>query len=229
MRRLHIGPAWAPDLLKSKVYEQVLLDIILGDLPPGAVLEEGALAARCGGGLAGVRDALSRLALEGFVVRRARVGTTVAPLDVAEIEEAFEVRRLLEGRSAALAARNASPAEAQAVMDAFAGAEAAVEARDARALIGMDRAFHRAVAWATHNAVLARYLVVLQDVATRWWVFAMREEPAAEQLADIALHRDLARAIAAGDPVWAEAAMARLIGDPPSLSPEPHRAALAGA
>ena len=32
-----------------------------------------------------------------------------------------------------------------------------------------------------------------------------------------------------GDAAWAEAAMARLIGDPPSLSPEPHRPMLAGA
>ena len=229
MRRLNPGPAWAPDLLKSKIYEQLLFEIVLGDLPPGAVLEEGALAERSGGGLAGVRDALNRLALEGFVVRRARVGTTVAPLDVAEIEEAFEVRRLMEGRSAALAARNATVEEAQDLYAAFEGAEAAVERRDVRALIAMDRTFHRRLAWATHNAVLARYLVVLQDVAARWWVFALREEPAAEQLADIALHRDLARAIQAGDAAEAEAAMARLIGDPPSLSPVSPPTALAGA
>ena len=77
--------------------------------------------------------------------------------------------------------------------------------------------------------MLARYLVVLQDVAARWWVFALREEPPAEQLADIALHRDLARAIQAGDAAEAEAAMARLIGDPPSLSPATPPTVLAGA
>jgi DNA-binding GntR family transcriptional regulator len=227
--RLDTGPAWAPDLQKSRLYEGLLFDIILGDLPAGAVLEEQVLAHRYGGGLAGVRDALNRLALEGFVVRRARVGTTVAPLDLAEIEEAFEVRRLLEGRSAALAARNATPAEAKGLLDAFEGAEDAVARGDARALIGMDRLFHKRLAWATHNAVLARYLVVLQDVAMRFWVFAMREQPAAEQLADVAMHRDLARAVAAGDAAEAEAAMARLIGDPPSLSPHPARPALARA
>ena len=112
-------------------------------------------------GLAGVRDALGRLALEGLVVGRPRVGTMVAPLDLREIEQAFEVRHLLEGRSAALAARNAGPQDRAAITSAFDGAEAAIAAGDFRALMAMDRAFHRAVAYATHNATLARYLIAL--------------------------------------------------------------------
>ena len=47
----------------------------------------------------------------------------------------------------------------------------------------------------------------------------MGEQDPAEQLGDIRLHRDLAAAIAAGDVREAEAAMAHLIGDPPSLTP----------
>ena len=54
------------------------------------------LARRYGGGLAGIREALARLALEGLVVRRARVGTSVAPLDLAGAREAFEARCLIE-------------------------------------------------------------------------------------------------------------------------------------
>ena len=37
---------WAPELRKAKVYEQVLLDVILGELAPGGRLDEQALAAR---------------------------------------------------------------------------------------------------------------------------------------------------------------------------------------
>lgn len=213
------GADWAPDLLKARAYEQMLVDIVMGALPAGAVLDERALSLRYGVGLAGVRDALGRLALEHLVERRPRVGTTVAALDLREIENAFEVRRLLEARSAALAARNADTQDVAAMNAAFEGAEEAVAAGDLRALVAMDRAFHRAVAFATHNDVLARYLVTLQNIAARYWVFAMERQPAEEQLAEIALHRDLVRAIEAGDPAEAEAAMARLIGDPPSLSP----------
>ena len=222
------GVDGAPELMRHSTYEQILVDVIMGTLAPGAAVDERALARRYGVGLAGVRDALGRLALEGLVQRRPRLGTVVAPLDLREIEHAFEVRSLLEGRSAALAARNATSEDAAAVAAAFHGAEAAVAARDMRALVAMDRAFHRAVALATHNDVLARYLMTLQNIAARYWVFAMERQPQDEQLADIALHRDLARAIAAGDAAAAEAAMARLIGDPPSLTPGPRLRDAAG-
>jgi DNA-binding GntR family transcriptional regulator len=210
---------WDPTLQKSKAYEQLLLDIILGVLPPGQPVDEKALAARYSMGLAGVRDALGRLALEGLVVRRSRIGTLIAPLDVREIEQAFEVRHLLEGRSAALAAQNAGPADIAAILAAFAEAETAVAAGDFRALLIMDRNFHKAVAYATRNPTLARYIVALQNIATRFWIYAMERQTPEEQLADIAMHRALAEAIAARDPAAAEAAMARLVGDPPSAYP----------
>lgn len=212
-------PAWSPDLRKAQFYDRLLTDIVLGDLPPGAAVDERRIALRYGVGLAPAREALGRLALEGFVVRPPRVGATVSPIDLAAVEEAFEVRRLLEGRSAALAALNATAEDDAAIAQAFDDGEAAVAAGDIRALIQMDRAFHAAVALATHNALLARQLIQVQTLATRFWVAAMGGQSPQEQLDDVTLHRDLARAIAARDPAAAEAAMARLIGDPPSLYP----------
>lgn len=209
---------WAPGLLKAKVYEQLLLDIILGELKPMSVLDERVLAARYAAGLAGVREALGRLALEGMVVRRPRVGTVVAPLDIREIEHAFEVRHLLEAKTAGLAARNATADDIAAISSAFDGAEAAIASSDFRAMLAMDRAFHRAVATATHNPTLARFVVSLQNVATRFWIWAMEKQSPEDQAEDVSLHRKLAAAIAAGDAPAAEAAAARLVGEPPSRS-----------
>jgi DNA-binding GntR family transcriptional regulator len=220
---------WAPGLQKAKTYEQLLLDIILGVLPPGAPVDERKLAARYGVGLAGVRDALGRLALEGLVARRPRVGTVVAPLDLREIEQAFEVRHMLEARSAGLAAKNATDADIRAIASAFDGAEGAIAAGDFRATLAMDRAFHRAVAYATQNVTLARYLVTLQNIAVRFWINAMEKQSQADQLADVALHRVLAAAIAARDPAAAEAAMARVVGEPPSAYPPDIKAATKAA
>ena len=101
---------WSPQLLKSRLYGQLLVDIIIGALAPGERLDEQALAKRYGGGLAGIREALARLALEGLVLRRARVGTMVAPLDLMEAREAFAARALVEIECAGLAARHASDA-----------------------------------------------------------------------------------------------------------------------
>jgi DNA-binding GntR family transcriptional regulator len=209
---------WAAGLQKARVYEQILLDIILGELPPMRVLDEKALAVRYAAGLAGVRDALGRLALEGLVVRRPRVGTVVAPLDIREIEQAFEVRYMLEGHTAALAARNAKAEDVASITRAFDGAEAAIAAADFRAMLSMDRVFHRAVALATYNPTLARFVISLQNVATRFWIWQMEKQSPEDQLKDVSLHRALGAAIAAHDPVTAESAAAKLVGEPPSAS-----------
>src|SRR5271168_3907637 len=79
---------WPAGLDKARLYEQTLQDISLGELPPTDILEEKARAARCAGGVAGVREALGRLALGGLVVHRDHVDTVVAPLDIREIEQA---------------------------------------------------------------------------------------------------------------------------------------------
>src|SRR5215470_14685547 len=99
---------WSPRLLKSRLYQRILVDIIIGALAPNEQLDENALARRYGGGLAGIREALARLALEGLVVRRARVGTSVAPLDIDGARESFEARRLIEVHCAGLACAHAS-------------------------------------------------------------------------------------------------------------------------
>jgi DNA-binding GntR family transcriptional regulator len=207
---------WAPGLQKARIYELILMDIILGQLAPMQVLDEKVLAVRYAGGVSGVREALGRLAIEGLVLRRPRVGTVVAPLDVTEIEHAFEVRRMLEGRTAALAARNHRPEDLPAIVGAFDEAEAAIAGGDFRKMLAMDHSFHRAVAFATHNPTLARFVIALQNTATRYWIWQMEKQSQEDQMRDVILHRSLAEAIARRDPVAAEAACAQLIGEPPS-------------
>jgi DNA-binding GntR family transcriptional regulator len=209
---------WSAGLEKARLYEEILLDIILGELPSMAVLDEKGLASRYAGGVSGVREALGRLALEGLVIRRPRVGTVVAPLEIGMIEQAFEVRYMLEARTAALAARKATAEDIERINTAFDGAESAIQARDFRAMLSMDRAFHRAVAMATNNSTLARYVVSLQNVAARFWIWEMEKQSPEDQLKDVALPRALGEAIANRDAQAAEAAGSKLLGDPPSAS-----------
>jgi DNA-binding GntR family transcriptional regulator len=212
---------WSPDLQKAKVYERILLDLILGELAPGARLDEQSLAARYETGLAGVRDALGRLALEGLVIRRARSGTLVAPLDLVELRQGYEARALIEPHCAALAARHASKAETQAILDTFADGEAAARERDLPALVAMDQRFHAAVARASQNLALARILIPLQHKAARFWVFSFGGATEAELMADIEQHRDVARVIAKGDPEGSRAAMMRVLNITPETVRRP--------
>src|SRR6476659_1040449 len=129
---------WSPRLLKSRLYQRILVDIIIGALPPSEQLDENALAKRYGGGLAGIREALARLALEGLVVRRARVGTSVAPLDLTGAREMFEARCLIEVHCAGLAAQHASAEDIAHIQATLDDGEAAVKENDQAALAAMD-------------------------------------------------------------------------------------------
>jgi len=206
---------WSPELQKARAYEQILLDIILGDLPPGARLDEQALTRRYSTGLAGVRDALGRLALEGMVVRRSRAGTTVSPLDLVDLREGYEARALIEPHCAAMAAKNATAEEIALIASTFDDAERADREQDRRALIAMDQRFHALIARASRNAALARILIPLQHKAARFWVYSMGATTQEERLADICQHRAVAHRIADRDAEGARAAMILVLGTMP--------------
>ena len=207
---------WSPQLLKSRLYNRLLVDIIIGRLAPGGRLDEQALARRYGGGLAGIREALARLALEGLVLRRARVGTMVAPLDLMEAREAFAARALVEVECAGLAARLATDADIAAIRATLDDGEAAIAKNDTRALAVMDEAFHVAVASASHNRVLAKMVMSLHHQTARFWLVTMREPSLEESRFALSQHRALADAIAAHDVLRAQDTMREALGDFPA-------------
>jgi DNA-binding GntR family transcriptional regulator len=206
---------WAPSLLKAQLYGRLLLDIITGALKPGETLDENVLARRYDGGLAGIRDALARLALEGLVVRKARVGTTVAPLDLAMARDAFEARRLVEIHCAGLAAEHGSDEAVAAIRATLASGEAAIEANDTRALAEMDEAFHVAVATASGNRTLAKMVVTLHHQTARYWLISVKTPTRGESLSALNEHRALADVIAGRDAARARTVMEQVLGDFP--------------
>lgn len=206
---------WSPSLLKARIYHRILLDIIVGQLAPGERLDEKALVSRYGGGLAGVRDALARLALEGLVVRRARVGTMVAPLDPDDAREAFAARALVEIECAGLAARHASDPEIAAIQATLADGEEAIAKNDVRALAAMDEAFHVAVASASHNRILAKLVMSLHHATTRFWLISEGHPSLESNYRALAQHRALADAIAGRNPAKAQKAMIAAFGEFP--------------
>ncbi|HET7086785.1 MAG TPA: GntR family transcriptional regulator [Rhizomicrobium sp.] len=207
---------WSPRLLKSRLYQRILVDIIIGSLAPGEQLDENALARRYGGGLAGIREALARLALEGLVARRARVGTSVAPLDIVGAREAFEARCLIEVHCASLAAQHASDEEIAQIRATLDDGEAAVEANDQAALAAMDEAFHVAVAAASGNRTLAKMVVTLHHQTARYWLYAMRGPDPSDGIAALNEHRALADALASRDVERARREMLKVLGDFPA-------------
>jgi GntR family transcriptional regulator, rspAB operon transcriptional repressor len=201
---------------RLSAYESVLSAIIFGDLHPGEATDERRIADRFDHGLAAVRDALARLAVEGLLERSPRVGTIVADLSIRDMQNVFEARETLEGRCAALAAARANADDIAALKGAFVGYEQVIQRRDFRTLVIMDRAFHRAVALATHNDQLIQIAGPLHNNASRFWYFGLTKLDAAAVLADIKLHLDVVAAIERRDPRSAERAMQKVLGHFPS-------------
>lgn len=97
----------------DRAYRSIKAGIVEGRYPPGAPLSEVVLAREHGMSRTPVREGLARLWQEHYLDRVIGHGYFVARVTVQSIHETFAVRRLLEGDSAAQAARAATPEEIQ--------------------------------------------------------------------------------------------------------------------
>ena len=95
----------------QSAYRRLLAEIRTGQLLPGARLRETELAERLGISRTPVREAIRQLEADGLVTHQARQGATIRNLDYAEVIELYEMRSVLEGTAARLAARMASQVE----------------------------------------------------------------------------------------------------------------------
>ena len=75
-----------------------------GDLPPESRIVEQDLAVEFGVSRTPVREAIRRLASEGYLVSVPNLGTFVKRFSLADVKEMFEIREVLEG----LAFKNAA-------------------------------------------------------------------------------------------------------------------------
>ena len=92
-------------------YDTVRQWILDGEVQPGQRLIEEDLAQRVGVSRTSIRDCLRRLAADGLVRTEASRGTFVPELGTAEVDEVFQLRALLEGHAASLAAVHGQPAD----------------------------------------------------------------------------------------------------------------------
>ena len=88
----------------ERVYASLKHDILQGVLPPGTSLREEELGRSHQVSRTPVREALSRLEIEGLAARRPRAGLVVSTPTLDEIIDLYVVREALEGLAARLAA-----------------------------------------------------------------------------------------------------------------------------
>lgn len=177
-----------------------------GTLGPGDRLMEADLAARFRTSRTPVREALRQLEAEGLVSHVPRVGATVRRLDYSEVVELYEMRAVMEGTAARLAARMASAVELAALAEVnLALAEATEPARAA----ALNRVFHARLLDAARNRFLSQAALGLERTMSILGPSTLGD--AARAAAAVEEHAAVLDALSARDGGQAEALMRRHI------------------
>jgi DNA-binding GntR family transcriptional regulator len=197
--------------LSRQAYERLRDQIVTLQRAPGSLLDEAELMKSLGLGRTPIREGLQRLAREGLVLIRPRRGIYVANLNLTDLQQIFELRQVLEGYAAALAAERATDADLAALEASLAPLEQNPDPNDTQAYIEIDSAFHRALARSAHNTYLEDSLSRMYNLNLRLWYFSLSKiGPMREAIEQ---HRGVVEAIKCHDVHIAEAAVRKHIRD----------------
>lgn len=156
--------AQMPEPPDEEIADALEDDIIFGRLKPGERLREEALLDRFGHSRHFIRAAFVKLEKKGIVVRTRNVGAAVRAFTVAEVEEIYEVREMIQ-RQAALRIRLPADPAAVAHIEAIQAQYArAVEASDFRAIHDANDRFHLAIFELCDNAHLVSLVKQYMDL-----------------------------------------------------------------
>jgi DNA-binding GntR family transcriptional regulator len=182
------------DLAYSRVRELILS----GDLAPGTVLPQAALAATIGMSTTPLREGLRRLAQEGLVDLDAHRDARVRPLDATEARDLLELRATLDPMAAALAAERRTDDDLAAAASALDGLKALPDDPTPAQLESHHR-FHAAIHTASHNSLLVGILEGLWAKTDRYRRHALAVgRTDAERNARVTEHRQLLEAVRDG-------------------------------
>jgi len=140
--------------IADRVRRALEREIIAGELPPGAKLDEDTLAARHGASRTPVREALQHLASTGLIELRAHAGAFVATPSIVELAEMLETMAFLESACATLAARRHTADDRGLLVAAHEACAKAARDDDPAAFYATNSHFHHCVYAAAHNRFL---------------------------------------------------------------------------
>jgi len=140
--------------LSRLVADELRRAILGGRHKPGERLVEDRLSAELGVSRIPVREALQLLSAEGLVDIQPRRGASVAAISADVAREMVEVRALLEGLNARLAARRHDPEVIAALRETLRKGNAAAGSGTVEELVDLNSEFHDLLAQAGRNTIL---------------------------------------------------------------------------
>jgi DNA-binding GntR family transcriptional regulator len=178
------------------VVEALLASLRGGMLVPGQKLGEVDLAQRYGVARTTIREALQRMEVAGYLIQERHRGFQVRTLNRARLREIYQMRGVLDGLAARLAAPNFArdPAGLDAIVQAM---ETAAGNADLRTFTALNREFHELIRTMSGNEMLVEMLNRLDQSTYHLQFRLLIERP--QVFATQEDHRRISAALRTGD------------------------------
>jgi DNA-binding GntR family transcriptional regulator len=150
------------------VQERVRQAILSGFLAAGSRIDQNQLASDLNVSLVPVREALKILEGEGFVQIIPRRGAFVTETSIADMEDLYFARQILEGQAAYHAAEKLTAADLEKLHELYDAMNHTLQTTDYAEFMALNRTFHFIIYDAAGSGYLSNMIHGLWDLAERY-------------------------------------------------------------
>ncbi len=186
----------------NKAYEQIKFDIITCLYVPDQQITQPQLVEKYELGITPIREALHRLAQEGFLRPIPRFGYVIIPISIPDVNQIYELRAILEPAAAHIAAEVASDAALEHLLKSAGFSYIPGDRQSIIDFVNNNAKFHLTFAVATGNRRLVEAISRMLDEMARIFFLGLNFREMSEEVQ--AEHQAIATAIYHRDPDKAE-------------------------
>ena len=188
--------------LAKKAYDQIKRDIITCTYMPGQQIDQPQLVEKYKLGITPIREALHRLAQEGFLQPIPRFGYIITPISIPDVTQIYELRTILEPAAARIAAKVASQEDLEQLLTNADFSYIPGDKQSTVDFVNNNAKFHLSIAIATGNRRLVEAISKIFDEMARMFFLGLNFREMTQEV--VAEHKAIAAAIYNRDPDKAE-------------------------
>ena len=192
--------------LSDQAFGAIANAITQGTIKPGSRIKEATIARDLGISRGPLREAIRKLESQGLVERRQNLGAYVIQLSLEDLDDLFQMREVLEGRAAGLAAIRIDDASLEQLTEMLARHRSQTVAMGRYPHLTTDDDFHFTII--RHSGSRRLFNTICSELYLQIRLYRIRSASRAGR-AEMALneHRDIVEALASRSSARAEEAM----------------------